>query len=599
MARRSSRRSSRRARLIAGVAAAFAPSLELHSDVGGGWNAASVVTGTPAIATVDGVSAMRFSTGSSLAIPANAITNALATGHCRVIIVWRSRTFLDNRQYALIDSSSNNTHIGYQLRVLDNYGSGYYREMRARVSNGSSWVVDQSPTPNAWNAFRALLPNVTVAETGPLVSRLASDHIESTSAAGPFTMPVGASGDLVFGGVEVDIYCAALYVGAIAAQMDADPALEAAEVDRLARRYGANVVQVVAGDGVRHIGIPGACKLDANTILVVYRNAADHNPTPAGWLEVRKITTSDNWVTASASAAYEIHDTSSPTVLDIRDANLVKLANGDILVNYFTADSSGYGLIQVRRSTDGGNTFGAPVTLGPFGYTAFEACSAPIIEDPLSAGTLYLPAYCMNTAGFSDSGYVKSTDNGVTWGAFNIFANGTTDSAHYYEPGLFFATASIPNCRLPGGSTGTLTAGKIFGLVRDGTNFVMRELTANANGTGWTLNHDATIFLANSAGRLIQFQSGRVAAMQRPFTLTSATVYARRGTALNDWADIYFDAAGVDATTGIYIYGSMLEMRTGYFVCIYSPQFGVTGANWSFVRMRTRWPEGQLVGSWP
>lgn len=572
------------------------PSIALYSDVPESiasvngvvstWGAASIKVGSPLLVTdsVTGIQAIRFDIGASLAIPANATLDAMATGDCTVIVVWRNRKFLENLELSIFDSSSNNTHIGYRLLALDQFGSGYYREMRARISNGSSWVLDGPATPTAWNAFAGLKTNAAAVTTSSTRSNLNVDHIDSYDIADTYALPSGPAGNGVLGNSQIDMFAFIVYSPALT---DVE---RAAVVDDLNDRFLLDVVWPVAGDGDRHIGIPGSVLLPNGDILCSYRNAVDHNPAPPGFLEIRRSTDKGRtW-----GQPYAIHNTDDP-LLDIRDSNLVRVSNGDILLNYFTADGLGYGNIQVRRSTDGGDTFGEPVTLGPFGYTGFEACSAPIIEDPLNAGVLYLPAYCLNTGSFSDSGYVKSTDNGVTWGSFVVVCDGAADSVQYYEPGFMFISAATA-ARYP-----ELTAGKILGLVRDGTNFVMRFISANANGTGWALNTADTNLLANSAGRIAQLTSGRIVFPGRPFTLTSASLFFLKTLISGEatWSIVIFDVPGLDATTGIYIYGTVLEPVEGFLTVIYSPQFGVTEHNWAFVRCRVRWPEWQLDGNMP
>lgn len=570
------------------------PSIALYSDepdsitsvdgVVSAWGVATIAAGTPLLITdsYTGIRAIRLDIGSTLTIPANATLDAMATGDCTVIAVWRNRKFLENVELSIFDSSVNNTHVGYRLLAKDQFGSGFYREMRARISNGSSWVLDGPGSNTAWNAFAGLKTNATAVTTSATRSNLNVDHIDSYDLADSYSLPAGPAGDGVLGGSQIDLFAYLVYSPALTDEARADV------VDDLNERFLLDVVQQVAGDGNLHIGIPGSCILDNGDILCSYRVAVDHAANPPGYLETKR--SSDGgflW-----TEAYQIHDTTSPTILDIRDSNLTQLSNGDVLINYFTADAlTGYGNVQVRRSTDGGHTFGAPTTLGPFGYDLFEACSAPIIEDPLNPGVLYCPIYCQNTGGFSDAGYSKSTDNGATWGSFVVVCDGTADSAQYYEPGFVFLTATF----------GPFTAGTILGLVRDGTNFVMRLITAAANGTGWTLNANTTNLLASSAGRLAQLQSGRIVWAGRPFTLTSGTIYYLKEMVLGEatWSIVIFDAPGLDATTGIYIYGTILERTPGVMTIIYSPQFGDVVHNWAFVRCRARWPEWQLNGDMP
>ncbi|NIR95747.1 MAG: exo-alpha-sialidase, partial [Gammaproteobacteria bacterium] len=126
--------------------------------------------------------------------------------------------------------------------------------------------------------------------------------------------------------------------------------------------------------------------------------------------------------------------------------------NGDVYVVWlYTAGSTGSpGEIRVRRSTDGGNTFGPTITADNittawkvFVGTGLRATSMPTVTIDPNSGNIYV-AYIQYDSGDLNIYYVRSTDQGNSWDPPEIATESTAN--HQFFPWLTvspFGTVSI------------------------------------------------------------------------------------------------------------------------------------------------------------
>ncbi|MCU7725654.1 glycoside hydrolase [Actinoplanes sp. KI2] len=127
---------------------------------------------------------------------------------------------------------------------------------------------------------------------------------------------------------------------------------------------------------------------------------------------------------------------------DDRDPKLARLADGTVLLSYFVIDWSGgprhttHGTF-VRRSEDGGRTWGEPVVAGMGmtggGIDAWHASHGAVVELP--GGDLLYPIYGHRAdEKWWQASAVRSSDGGRSWGGEVTIAAG--EGINFQEPTL-------------------------------------------------------------------------------------------------------------------------------------------------------------------
>jgi hypothetical protein len=130
---------------------------------------------------------------------------------------------------------------------------------------------------------------------------------------------------------------------------------------------------------------------------------------------------------------------------DDRDPKLARLADGTVLLSYFVIDWSTKPRhtvtgTYVRRSTDGGQTWGDAVVVGTAmpgrGHKRGWACSHGAAVE-LPTGELLIPLYGKPyDRDGQQATVVRSTDGGRTWPADDEVVVARADGIHFQEPTL-------------------------------------------------------------------------------------------------------------------------------------------------------------------
>lgn len=165
------------------------------------------------------------------------------------------------------------------------------------------------------------------------------------------------------------------------------------------------VARAAAGD-LAHF--PDVVRLHGGRLLAAYREGAGHVSHEG---RIRLTTSEDDGRTWSAPvvAVDGPHDD--------RDPKLAALADGTVLLSYFTLDwrsARDFTVrgVYVRRSGDGGRTWSAPAAVG----TALHRPASHGAAAELPGGDLLLPLYGRREpGGGSVASAVRSTDGGRTW----------------------------------------------------------------------------------------------------------------------------------------------------------------------------------------
>lgn len=193
------------------------PSLLLYSDVSSSissssnivsdWNgfSQSDPTKRPLLITdnITGLPAIRFDIGKFLTLPAGQ-ADFLHQRACTLLLVWRQRIAVAAADQIILDSSGNGATPGYQLRALDAPGLGHYRQIRARIGDGSTWVIDHTSGGPFCN-YMALKWNVTTIQTSATQHVLSVDHCEAFRDTFSVTLPSAGGGALTLGNAPIDV----------------------------------------------------------------------------------------------------------------------------------------------------------------------------------------------------------------------------------------------------------------------------------------------------------------------------------------------------------------------------------------------------------
>jgi len=465
------------------------------------WGIATSVTGTPKVVT-DTVTPNRiiqFFSGGTITVPAGAF-NFLSQNASTLIVVFRERKWDPRNVKSIVDSTAGGTTRGFQLQATnDSTNVGRYRKLRARIHDGSSFVVDEPPAVGFYNnnyiSGKWVIAAITTSTTRCTLQvdgETAYDIVES------FAYSASAPSNFVIGGADIDIQCVWAFNGVLS------DTLRDSKVVELAARFNVQLIsQVVGSPTTAHYNaFPSVTTLPTGALACCYRSGLNHSGD-VGTIEM-KTSTTRGIVWGNARTIQ------SDVTFDSRDACFSRqLANGDFLINYFlqTLGANGHETSWVRRSSDSLATFSAPiqVTVGVvMGTTGFEACSAPIVQ--LTNGKLLFPLYGKNDGeAFTSAWFVFSTDNGVTWLTNVKVANGIADSIAYAEPCVIQIRIAHQG----------LNVGDLFAIIRDDTNSHMWETISTNNGTSWSAL--VSIPGAKSSGRsLTQLASGEIQWVGRP-----------------------------------------------------------------------------------
>jgi hypothetical protein len=246
----------------------------------------------------------------------------------------------------------------------------------------------------------------------PVITRSVGSTSKLTPIAGSLTVP--ATTDAATAALVGDT--ASLTGTALAASIDA----LASRIDRL---HAAPEFVTLTDEGI-HDGFPGFAVAPNGDFVGVYREAVSHDPppSPAGVIKMRRST--DQGRTWSVESTI-ISDTN-----DCRDPMLAVLADDRMVLQFFKRNSTvGVGVF-LSFSSNNGLTWGTPVEVPS--VCSSKACSGFPVE---TGGFLVIPYYGL--AGGKWSVRVRrSSDGGATFGPEIVVADGVAQARNFDECNL-------------------------------------------------------------------------------------------------------------------------------------------------------------------
>ena len=294
---------------------------------------------------------------------------------------------------------------------------------------------------------------------------------------------------------------------------------------------------------------PGLARLDDGTLVTVYRKGVLH-ARDRGYIVSRRSTDggtiwSEEMVVADNPA------------LDLRDPNIVRLADGALLVNYFQYDFDAPGTVlnglEVVHSFDGGETWEAPVSVGTGSYVA---TSAPILELP--NGDLLLAYYGSHGGSRYATAYViRSEDGGQWWLGETVIAAGPAYSKPFQEPNLLL-----------------LENGHVLATIRsDGERPIIHTSVSEDQGRTWSEPRPA--FKGSGTPSVTRLASGAVVMIYRSkigrnFGLPALRVSSDGGATWT--ADL--GETVIDRKDGAMMYASALQVPNGRIAVVYGMEDG-------------------------
>ena len=294
---------------------------------------------------------------------------------------------------------------------------------------------------------------------------------------------------------------------------------------------------------------PGLARLDDGTLITVYRKGVLH-ARDRGYIVSRR--SADGGSTWSE----EMVVVDNPN-LDLRDPNIVRLADGSLIVNYFQYDFDLPGTVlnglEVVHSYDGGERWGEPVNVGTGSYVA---TSAPILELP--NGDLLLAYYGSHGGSRYATAYViRSEDGGQWWHGETVIAAGPAYGKPFQEPNLLL-----------------LENGDILATIRsDGERPIIHTSVSKDEGRTWSEPRPA--FKGSGTPSVARLESGGIvmiyrAKIGRNFGLPALRVSRDGG---ETWtADL--GETVIDRKDGDMMYASALQAPDGRIAVVYGMEDG-------------------------
>lgn len=334
----------------------------------------------------------------------------------RGAIVFRKEEFLRDGQNTTVsfDSSSELSFSG----ILD----GWRPEARWLVRDGSTWYLSQATLSgqSAYNVAetRSLRPSATQWATfNPNSSGVGGTYF----SAAPSSFAPRSFTDVRAVGVYFDSFGAASYLGGTSfsrfalEQFKARTKMVASPVTVLA----SGMINGTVGDEVFPTSMVKAGNGD---LILAYCSRGDIPPGSGGYL-TRSSTQGNTW-----SPPFQTFQSADPKIGTM--TTIARLPDGSLLLGLvecihpaFPSISHRYTQIEMRRSTDNGNTFD-PWAVLPIPNPSITCIMGPVCQLP--NGDLILPGYVhqgeyAKVAGYNyGCGFFRSTNGGVTWGPLEV-----------------------------------------------------------------------------------------------------------------------------------------------------------------------------------
>jgi Neuraminidase (sialidase) len=314
---------------------------------------------------------------------------------------------------------------------------------------------------------------------------------------------------------------------------------------------GAEVLVAGTTAAPNYQAFPGLCQCDTGDLLVSYMRATDHASTRNGNIVAKRST--DNGATWGAE--FVIQDNAN----DLRDSDLVTLANGDIICSY-TQYVGGDHDAYVTKSTDNGATWGTPV-LVTSSLDSWTFICGRVIQLP--NGDLLAPYYGRDSTDSLDRSAVsRSTDGGATWAALSAIDSGTF-GRHAQEPVLAHDS----------------DLDRIWCAVRsDGAQNRIYLFWSDDSGATWT--QPTSAILTDSSGKpaLIVTPEGALALAYRDGVNLAKLRWSF------DKGSSWSAAVGVNSSA-VYDYASWWNLSDGTLGLAWAVQQNSTDADVAFQRM--------------
>jgi hypothetical protein len=287
-----------------------------------------------------------------------------------------------------------------------------------------------------------------------------------------------------------------------------------------------------------HFGFPGVCRTyGSKGLLAVYRASEGHDVYTGGG-RGRILGRKSGDAGRTWGPEFLVYDQG---LHDSRDPTLTRLSTGRILCAFFRYSPNDGPLIVY--SDDDGDTWSAPVRLDATATHEY-VCGAPV---EMPNGDVLLVSYFGNTQIARQSSRLwKSTDQGQTWTAVTVIADGNDPAYdfHFQEPNLLLLDNGTLLC------SHRTSSGRI------------RFARSTDDGATWTISSDTSL-VASGRPHMFQHDNGSVTLVCRKGAVAYATSWDR-GETWADWAILDSSPDG-----GTMVYAQTAEMGTNLSVCVY------------------------------
>lgn len=331
----------------------------------------------------------------------------------------------------------------------------------------------------------------------------------------------------------------------------------------ISRRFDVGVNRVVT-PRYGYNAFPAVVRRSDGTLLATYNASSVHDSLGRTTRIMQQRSSNLGWDWGPPEEVY------AHATLTTSGGSLFKTSAGTLLYAGFTDDGSTNIDVFTLRSTNGGVSWGSPIT-PDHGLTLWSATGNCSFCE-LSNGHILLTVYGRLTAGtISLSKTVVSTDDGVTWGSAVTIADGPGSSKQWNETAIVKISGTYPNETL-------------LAIIRNDTDNRLDKASSTDSGATWGAKSSAMTGLGGNPA-LLKAASGTIYCVCRQRTSPMRGVIRFSTDSGTTWSATDYN---IDGIPGWNNYSAILETSAERFLIVTSSEITTQSVNPTMSLLRSR-----------